>query len=53
MRNKGIVIDADNNRIIREFNRAKTEEVKAIYENDGRWGCVSVDRAGDIILWEE
>ena len=49
---KQMVIDADNQQMIEEFDTTDTETVLARYKEDGRWEDVSVDRDGDIILWE-
>jgi hypothetical protein len=47
------VIDADNMKILEHFEESDTDKILKRYENMGFWQCVSVDRAGDIILWEE
>lgn len=47
------VIDSDNQRVIEVFDNSETDLKLKQYENDGRWEDVSVDRDGDIILWEE
>lgn len=50
---KLMVIDADNQRMIEEFDEAETQEVLERYKADGRWEDVSSDCDGDIILWEK
>ena len=47
------VIDADNNKLLEEFNADRTDEKVSYYESLGKWEDVSVDYAGDIILWEQ
>ncbi len=47
-----IVVDADVPVVLENFNEADTDEVLEKYESMGRWADVSVDRDGDIILWE-
>ena len=46
------VIDADNQKILDYFSTATLKETLNKYKTDGRWTDVSVDRSGDIILWE-
>lgn len=46
------VIDADNNKILEIFNENETEEKLKYYESIGKWNDISIDRDGDIILWE-
>ena len=48
-----IVVDADVPVVIETFDADQTDEVLEKYESDGRWGDVSVDQDGDIILWED
>ena len=47
------VFDADVPVVIDRFNEKDTEEKLAYYKSLGKWGDVSVDQGGDIILWEE
>ena len=47
------VIDADNMKILEYFNEKDTDAMLKRYENMGLWNAVSVDQAGDIILWED
>jgi len=47
------VIDADNMKILEHFDQSETDKILKRYENMGFWADVSVDQAGDIILWEE
>ena len=47
------VIDADNMVILERFYEKDTDKMLKRYENMGLWLCISVDQAGDIILWEE
>lgn len=47
------VIDADNMKILEHFDESNTETMLKRYENMGFWDDVSVDQAGDIILWKE
>jgi hypothetical protein len=46
------VIDADNQKVIAQFDESETENKVKYYESLGKWSDVSVDRDGDIILWE-
>ena len=52
------VIDADNNKLLEEFKEEETDEKETdskvkYYESLEKWDDISVDRNGDIILWEE
>lgn len=47
------VIDGDNNKILEWFDPADIHNKVAEYKAKGNWDDVSVDRDGDIILWEE
>lgn len=47
------VIDADNQRVLETFEEKDTDSKVAYYQSLGKWNDVSVDRDGDIILWEE
>lgn len=47
------VIDADNQKVLETFEVKDTEKKVAYYQSLGKWNDVSVDRDGDIILWEE
>ena len=47
------VIDADNNKLIETFDEKETDSKVKYYESLGKWDDFSVDRDGDIILWEE
>ena len=47
------VIDADNQVKLEEFDKSDTEKVKSKYEAMGRWDDISIDREGNIILWED
>ena len=47
------VIDADNNKLLEEFEEKETNKKVEYYTSLGKWEDVSVDRDGDIILWEE
>jgi hypothetical protein len=48
-----MVIDADNQKCIGYFKVSETEETKAKYETMNKWNDISIDRNGDLILWEE
>ncbi len=47
------VIDADNMKILEHFRPDDGEKVLEKYKGMGLWNDVSVDRDGDIILWED
>ena len=47
------VIDADNNKVLEWFTIPETEDKVKHYQSLGKWKDVSVDHAGDIILWED
>jgi len=47
------VIDADSEQVIERFNEADTDSVLDKYVSLGRWGDVSVDCDGDIVLWQD
>ena len=47
------VIDADNQKVLQTFEEKDTEKTLAYYRSLGKWNDISVDRDGDIILWEE
>jgi len=47
------VIDADNNKLLEEFDKSQTDEKVEYYKSLGKWDDVSIDCDGDIILWEE
>lgn len=47
------VIDADNMKILEHFYESDTDRILERYENMGLWDDISVDQAGDIILWKE
>ena len=47
------VIDADNNKLLEEFRKEETYKKVKYYKSLGKWDDITVDRSGDIILWEE
>ena len=47
------VIDADNMELVETFFVSQTENKLRYYESLGEWEDVSIDRAGDIILWKD
>ena len=48
-----VVIDADTPMVLERFHEEDTEEKLIYYKSLGKWGDVSVDQEGDIILWED
>jgi hypothetical protein len=50
---KRMIIDADNNKVLEFFKIEETEEKLNYYKSLNKWNDISVDRSGDIILWEE
>ena len=47
------VIDADNNNIIQYFDSDDTQKTFDYYQSLEKWNDLSIDKDGDIILWEE
>jgi hypothetical protein len=47
------VISGDTMQIVETFDPKETDEKVKHYQSLGKWNDVSVDRDGDIILWEE
>ena len=46
------VIDCETNTIIERFDKSQTDQMIEKYKLIGKWEDVSVDRDGDLILWE-
>ena len=51
MKNKK-VIDADNQVILEYFDEKDTAKTINKYAGMMKWDDISIDRSGDIILWE-
>jgi hypothetical protein len=47
------VIDADNQIILEYFAPVSTRLIKSKYQMMNKWDDISVDKNGDIILWEK
>ena len=47
------VIDADNQIILEYFDPVDTRQIKAKYKALNKWNDISIDKTGDIILWED
>jgi hypothetical protein len=47
------VINGDTMKIVETFDPKETEEKVKYYQSLGKWNDVSVDKDGDIILWED
>jgi hypothetical protein len=48
--NRRRVIDAENYRQLRWFDKEETDKLVKEYEKSGKWAIVHVDYDGDIIL---
>lgn len=46
------VIDADNQVILEYFAEVSTRLTLSKYQSMNKWNDISLDRSGDIILWE-